>query len=569
MKNLAVFAHFLVVVTAVPAPQATSSSTTSSTLLTSVCDGNTADDRTVWCDYSIETDWYDEVPNTGVIKEYWLEITNMTVSPDGFERVALGINNSIPGPLIEANWGDTLKLHVTNSLTANGTTMHWHGFRQNYTVQHDGVPSIIQCPDAPGTTHTYTFRATQYGTTWYHSHYALQAWMGVFGPMVIHGPTAANYDEELEPIMFNDWTHTSVDALWPSAQAGGPPQLDNALINGKGTFDGAGSRYEMSIEAGKKYKLRFINSAIDTYFKLSLDGHTMTVVAMDFVPVEPFEVDVLDFTMGQRYDVIIEANQSPDNYWFRAIPQSACSNNLNSNDVRAIVRYDTTSTVDPTTAAWNQTDSCDDVSASSLIPHVKHTVTSPVLQGPELGVSVARGSNNLFTWSIGLASMMVDWSAPSLLQIAEGNATWKSDENVYLLPNANEWVYWVIDTQLPVPHPIHLHGHDFYILAQEAGETIDSETTVLNLDNPPRRDVATLPASGYLVIAFLTDNPGAWLMHCHIGWHVAEGLALQFVERQSEIPALVDVDELQSTCRAWEDWQSDETTKIEQEDSGV
>ncbi|KAH7390703.1 Cupredoxin [Pyrenochaeta sp. MPI-SDFR-AT-0127] len=554
------------VVSAIPTPQA--ESTLNSTLLTSVCAGNTADDRSQWCDHSIDTDWYNEVPDTGVTREFWLDITNMTIAPDGYERVALGINNSIPGPLIEANWGDTLKIHVRNSLTENGTTIHWHGLRQNYTVQHDGVPSIIQCPDAPGTTHTYIFRATQYGTTWYHSHYALQAWMGVFGPMVIHGPATANYDEDLEPIMLNDWTHETVDALWHSAQTGGPPQLDTALINGKGTFEGVGERYEMSFEAGKKYRLRFINAAIDSHFKLSLDGHTMTVIAMDFVPVVPFEVDVLDITMGQRYDVIIEANQEVSDYWFRAIPQGACANNLNTNDIRAIVRY-SSSTNDPTTTAWEQEDSCDDVSASLLVPHVPHSVSNPTLQDPELDVGILRdATTRLFKWKIGLNSMLVAWEAPSLLQIAEGNATWEDAENVYVLPNANEWIYWVIDTALPVPHPIHLHGHDFYILAQEASATFD-DSVELNLKNPPRRDVATLPASGYLVIAFLTDNPGAWLMHCHIGWHVAEGLALQFVERESEIPALLDVDELQQTCQAWEDFQAVELAFIEQDDSGV
>lgn len=122
--------------------------------------------------------------------------------------------------------------------------------------------------------------------------------MGVFGPMIIHGPTTANFDEELEPIMITDWSHRTVDALWHDAQTGGPPPLDNALINGKGTYNGAGSRHEMTFEAGKKYKLRFVNAAIDSHFKLSLDGHKMTVVAMDFVPVEPFEIDVLDLNMG-------------------------------------------------------------------------------------------------------------------------------------------------------------------------------------------------------------------------------------------------------------------------------
>lgn len=57
-------------------------------------------------------------------------------------------------------------------------------------------------------------------------------------------------------------------------------------------------------------------------------------------------------------------------------------------------------------------------------------------------------------------------------------------------------------------------------------------------------------------------------MHCHIGWHVAEGLALQFVERESEIPAFVDAAELESTCKAWKDFNT-ESFHIEQDDSGV
>jgi hypothetical protein len=101
-------------------------------------------------------------------------------------------------------------------------------------------------------------------------------------------------------------------------------------------------------------------------------------------------------------------------------------------------------------------------------------------------------------------------------------------------------------------------------LAQAAGATFNSSVE-LHLDNPPRRDVAQLPANGYLVIAFLTDNPGAWLMHCHIGWHVAQGLALQFIERESEIKALLDVNEVESTCKAWDAWKN----VIKQDDSGV
>lgn len=98
----------------------------------SSCSGNSADDRTVWCDYDISTNYYDTVPDTGVTREYWFELTNTTASPDGVERIILAVNGSIPGPTIIADWGDTVTVHVTNSLSNNGTGLHFHGIRQNW-----------------------------------------------------------------------------------------------------------------------------------------------------------------------------------------------------------------------------------------------------------------------------------------------------------------------------------------------------------------------------------------------------------------------------------------------------
>lgn len=195
----------------------------------------------------------------------------------------------------------------------------------------------------------------------------------------------------------------------------------------------------------------------------------------------------------------------------RAVPQSSCSSNANSADIRAIVRYSATSTAEPTSSADSNlsNDDCNDELLSNLVPHLSQTVVDP-RQDEDLGVSVGF-VGNLFKWQIGLNSMLVEWDNPSLLQISEGNTSFEAQENVYKLDNANEWVYFVIETQLPVPHPIHLHGHDFFILAAEQEATYDDSVT-LNLNNPPRRDVANLPAAGYLVIAFLTDNPGAWLV---------------------------------------------------------
>ena len=66
----------------------------------------------------------------------------------------------------------------------NGTSIHWHGIRQNQTMDMDGVSGITQCPIAPGESFTYTFKATQYGTSWYHSHYSMQYADGLQGPLV-------------------------------------------------------------------------------------------------------------------------------------------------------------------------------------------------------------------------------------------------------------------------------------------------------------------------------------------------------------------------------------------------
>src|SRR2546421_4716872 len=101
----------------------------------------------------------------------------------------------------------------------------------------------------PGETYTYTWRATQYGTSWYHSHFSLQAWEGVFGGIVIHGPTASNWDEDLGVLFLNDWSHQTVNELYSYAETSGPPTLDNGLINGTNTYNESGSRFETTFSS--------------------------------------------------------------------------------------------------------------------------------------------------------------------------------------------------------------------------------------------------------------------------------------------------------------------------------
>jgi FtsP/CotA-like multicopper oxidase with cupredoxin domain len=307
-----------------------------------------------------------------------------------------------------------------------------------------------------------------------------------------------------------------------------------------------------------------VNGAIDTHFKFMIDNHTMTVIAMDLVPITPYETTVLSIGMGQRYDIIVTADQSEGDFWMRAIPQSSCSDNDNADDIKGIVRYDSSSTSDPTSSAYTYTDSCEDEDMSNLVPYYSLDASTVTLQDDE-AVTVGR-SGNVFKWYMGGITFDVEWEEPMLMQIYDGNTTYATSSHVIEIPDADEWVYFIIETTNAIPHPIHLHGHDFFVLGQGSG-TYDSSTTALTLTNPPRRDVAMLPASGYLVIGFEADNPGAWLMHCHIGWHTSEGFALQLVERYDEIAALIDADVLTNTCSAWDTYAT--ANDVFAEDSGV
>ncbi|KAJ4202735.1 hypothetical protein NW759_015299 [Fusarium solani] len=535
------------------------------------CEGNTATTRTQWCDLDISTDYWTEPVDTGVTREYWLDISDTTVSPDGRSRSAMAINGSIPGPTLFADWGDNMVIHVTNSLTTslNGTSLHWHGIRQNYTNQHDGVPAITQCPVAVGDTITYSWKATQYGTSWYHSHFGLQAYQGVFGGLIINGPATANYDEDLGVLFLNDWDLQTVDELYPSAELNGPPALENGLINGTNIYtdeDGneIGSRFNATFESGKTYRLRLVNAAVDTHYKFSIDNHTLTVISGDLVPVEPYTATHVDVAMGQRIDVVVTADQAvtSGSFWLRAIPQSACSDITNGDNVRGIVYYGD-STAIPETTGHTYTDSCGD-ETPNMVPAVPKNVEGANWSDFE-DAAVGRNSAGLFKWTLNTTSFLVDWAEPTLESII-GGVTEYTTQNAVIEFSSFQWVYLVVQTVIPVPHPIHLHGHDFFILAQGSG-TYDSSTVKLNTDNPPRRDTAMLPASGYLVMAWETDNPGAWLMHCHIGWHVSEGFALQFIERVDEILGIVQDDLLSDVCTEWVAHR--DGYAIVQHDSGV
>ncbi|KAL1630095.1 hypothetical protein SLS54_000955 [Diplodia seriata] len=547
---------------------------------------NSPDDRSCWLkdskarqpyfsQYDIHTD-YETIWPKGVTREYWINLKDQIIFPDGYSKpYGKIINDTYPGPLIEACWGDEVVVHVTNYLQTNGSTN-----------EMDGVNGVTQCPIAYGDTFTYRFRVTQYGTTWYHSHYSLQYPDGVAGPLVFHGPTSADWDEEWEtPLMMTDWVHDSAFGIFPTKELRGViPNGDSILLNGHGHFNcsldplndpsrcapGHGSYYNRTFQKGKKYLIRLINTSVGAAFIFSIDGHKMKVISTDFVPIEPYETNAVLLNIGQRYNIIIEANADPGDYWIRTeIPRGpgGCGNVTDRNgDVTGILRYDASSTALPTSSKNEYESDCHDEPKELLVPilpwmvdpHPQNDVHNNTY---EAGITEVQ-YHNAFRWDLTDTPMWLDFSNPTILNLE--NTTWNPEYAVIDYNYDRGFVYLVITgnldrlgggkTEVPAGHPIHLHGHDFAILAQENrtyDELVDPVTT-FNLTNPPRRDVVFLPSNGFVALAFKPDNPGIWLI----------------LERQPDI--LDSIGTLEATNRTCDGWDAYvKAHPIDQDDSGV
>lgn len=146
-------------------------------------------------------------------------------------------------------------------------------------------------------------------------------------------------------------------------------------------------------------------------FKFSIDNHTMTVIANDLVPIVPFTTNMITIGIGQRYDVIVKADQKPGNYWMRSIPQITCSANEMTLNITGVVSYSTVPVANPTSIGYAYTDDCNDEPTTSLVPYLAldagDATTTEVL---DVGISVV---NSFFKWTINSNTFLSDWGSPS------------------------------------------------------------------------------------------------------------------------------------------------------------
>ncbi|KAK4159537.1 multicopper oxidase-domain-containing protein [Cladorrhinum sp. PSN259] len=561
---------------------------------------------------------YEKYAPQGILREYTLEITDKPIHADGLPMPEGKVfNDQYPGPWIQACWGDTVRVNVVNKMKHNGTSIHWHGIRQNQTMHMDGVNGVTQCPIAPGDNFVYEWKAAQYGSTWYHSHYSMQYADGLVGPLTLHGPSSGNFDEAADiPTLVTDWAHNSgFEAVYPR----GPGMKDETILlngignvtrqTGKQPTEQVPTPYTLYFEKlpedeynrdarPKRYLLRLINTSFITTFVFSIDNHLLTVVSSDFVPVHPYSNTSVLVGIGQRYNVIVEANPiagtaqpipEDGNFWIRTFvadcPRLGLPVRLPGYETNGILRYNKDSTAVPQSQNWTDMSMrCSDETYTSLVPIIpwkvgtrangdeehRVKVDGSITGKPEYGPIAAWG---LLRNTLGAAftPLRIDFNDPTILHFNNTSGEWPQK---WIITPENygdeDWVYLAIagdskrtNVTNAGAHPIHLHGHDFAILQQAENTFLTPGNISLKFDNPPRRDVVLLPMNGFVVIAFKTDNPGSWLLHCHIATHAAEGLAMQILERQSDANNMWPfetspvIGAARDTCKKWNDWHDD------------
>ncbi|KAL1836974.1 hypothetical protein VTJ49DRAFT_4424 [Mycothermus thermophilus] len=561
------------------------------------------------------TDWgnnqYRDCPRTGVTRHYDFTISRGYIAPDGYQRDVLLVNGQFPGPLIEANWGDTITVNVKNDIKdpEEGTSIHWHGFLQRDTSWEDGAPGVTQCPIPPKKSYRYEFVADLYGTTWYHAHYSAQYTAGIVGPIVVHGPTSQKYDIDLGPIMLSDWYHKEYFSivkaiLTPNVDPRPFVVSDNNLINGKMHFDcstvepgdttpctpNAGIS-KFRFQPGKTHRLRLINSGADGVQRFSIDEHTMTVIAEDLVPVKPYNTTVVTLGVGQRTDVLVKADHplgldsgnkgkgkgkgkgigkgkgksgSPDAaFWIRS-NLTSCSPARQPNAVAAVYYDGADTDATPQSTAWDVPDpgmcANDDLSTSE--PLYKIPLPPPSFTHT-MGIELFQNASNITLWKFNGVSMRAHFNKPVLLEANAGRLDFDEEWNVVNY-GSNSSVRIVIDNQTPTAHPMHLHGHNMYILHEGPGAW--DGTSIVRPSNPTRRDVYQVREFGHLVIQF-DPQPGVWAWHCHIAWHAAGGFFASLLVQPDSVRRFRIPKDVSDNCRAWDKYTRHNV--VDQIDSGA
>jgi FtsP/CotA-like multicopper oxidase with cupredoxin domain len=445
-------------------------------------------------------------------------------------RSVVLVNDQFPAPTLEAVVGDDVVVHVQNELK-EGTTVHFHGLLQMGTAHMDGVPFGTQCLIAAGANFTYRFKADATGTFWYHAHVESHFVEGFYGAFLIRAPSEPKDAKNELLLIFSDWYRTSADEVMRKMMTPpfATPLPDAVLVNG----EGGENMPVLRILPNTTYRVRIINAATISLFRLTFEGHNVTVVEADADRVLPFATPFVEVDAGQRYVCLLTTAGVNGTFalsaemMHRTEPTARGHAMVMVGDALAMTRRKRQphggghatpapgSTVDePFFERLLSSDSV--VTLPTVTKRINVTVQFSALTG---------------LWRINELAMPRDPMTPVLHSVLRGERLPASVQTIALSKGDVVEITWRNQRDsngASEHHPMHIHGHRFWLLG--SGTTGEPMQNIPDLSRPLLRDTFDLPhENGWAITRFVADNPGVWLVHCHYSWHMASGMAFFFV----------------------------------------
>ena len=422
-------------------------------------------------------------------------------------------NGSVPGPEIRLRQGEPVRIAVENRLDEE-TTVHWHGLRVPNAM--DGVPHLTQKPIAPGETFVYEFAAPDAGTYWYHPHQRSfeQVGRGLYGALVVEEREPIEVDRDVVWLL-DDWRLTPNGEI-SNDFGNGHDMSHNGRVGNTVTINGR-IPDAFAVRKGERLRLRLINAANARIFALDFQEHDPVVIALDGQPVAPHRPANGLVVLGpaMRSDLILDmtggagSRMSVNDRFYKQLEYRLVD-----------LAYDATPLRDHK-PEWPMALPANPLPEPDLGNAARHDV---VFNGGMMGATVmqemgGRMGSGSVSGTMG-GGMMRDMG--SMMGMMHANKIWfvngvaaeghvmepmltleRGRSYVIAMTNATAW-----------HHPMHLHGHAFRVLSRNGTPTRRREWQDTVLMAPRER----------VEIAFVADNPGDWMFHCHILEHQAGGM---------------------------------------------
>ena len=454
-------------------------------------------------------------PSTGVTVTQALTAAVFQTTVADKAVTTWGYNGRLAGPTIRAAVGDRLNVALINDLK-EATSVHWHGLALRN--DQDGAQHVTQTEVGAGARFSYDFRLAHPGTYWYHSHIDMQRERALYGTLIIEDPAEPlNYDRDWV-IVLDDWmdgiTGTPDEALAELSQGmsmdgmdhgamSSPPSpsmgMKHMLMGSRSDFlggDAGDVRYPFHLfntktpgqadilpaRAGQVIRLRIINAAGDTAYRVGIPGQKLTLTHTDGFPVQHQDVDAVVLGMGERIDALLTVREGftpvlalPEGKSGQAL--GFISTGTGKKPLPAVLP----GTMEGTVVHGGQLKADPSVSLPARAPDRSH----------ELRLT---GGMKDYDW--GINGHRFDIKDPFALPF---NVRTGERVEVKFINDSDMW------------HPMHLHGHTFQVGVDGA-----------------RKDTVIVRPKQTVTVIFDADNPGQWLAHCHNAYHAERGMMALF-----------------------------------------